>query len=89
MLASRMPVFRDKQAMKAQHKLIHVGLDKLEAYVAECKAGKRELRLSEMGEILEGFGSVLWTHLDEEVRNLAAENMRKYWSLEDMRRFPF
>jgi hypothetical protein len=84
-----MPVFRDQQAMRSQHKQIHAGLDKLEEYVAECRTGKRELRLSEMGEILGEFGEVLWTHLDEEVKNLGAENMRKYWSLEDMRRFPF
>lgn len=28
------------------------------------------------------------THLDQEVKTLAAENMRKYWTQEEMRRLP-
>jgi hypothetical protein len=37
---------------------------------------------------MEGFGKVLWQHLDEEVQTLKAENMRQYWSVEEMRRLP-
>jgi hypothetical protein len=32
---------------------------------------------------------VLWEHLDEEVKTLGADNMRRYWSLDEMKRMPF
>lgn len=44
--------------------------------------------MQEMKEILDSFGEVLWQHLDDEVEQLGAENMRKYWSLDEMRRIP-
>ena len=83
-----MPAFKKELELLTQHKEIHKGMDKLEAYVNECKAGKRELRMEEMKEILDSFGKVLWAHLEDEVKQLAAENMRKYWSLEEVRRLP-
>ncbi|TKA36985.1 hypothetical protein B0A54_11349 [Friedmanniomyces endolithicus] len=70
------------------HKLIHNGLEKFEGYLEECRSGERELRLEEMRELLEGFGTVLWQHLDDEVKQLRAENMRRFWSAEEMRRLP-
>ena len=89
LLASRMTIFRHNERMKLHHKEIHAGLVRLENYISECRTGQRELRLSEMREVMDSFGTVLWIHLDEEVKNLGAENMRKYWSLDEMRRFPF
>lgn len=38
--------------------------------------------------LMDTFGGVLWAHLEDEVRALGAENMRKYWTLEEMRRMP-
>ncbi|KAF1943038.1 hypothetical protein EJ02DRAFT_344105 [Clathrospora elynae] len=87
-LAKKMPAFRKELELLSQHRQIHVGLDKLEKYLEECWSGERELRLSEMKEVLDGFGEVLWQHLDDEVRQLGAENMRKYWTVEEMRRMP-
>ena len=83
-----MPAFQKELELLTQHKEIHKGMDKLEVYVDECKAGKRELRMEEMKEIMDSFGKVLWAHLEDEVKQLAAENMRKYWSLEEVRRLP-
>ena len=83
-----MPAFKKELELLTQHKEIHKGMDKLEAYVDECKTGKRELRMEEMKEIMDSFGKVLWAHLEDEVKQLAAENMRKYWSLEEVRRLP-
>lgn len=44
--------------------------------------------MQEMKEIMDGFGMVLWEHLNDEVEQLGAENMRKYWALEEMRDIP-
>ncbi|KMU75563.1 hypothetical protein CISG_04966 [Coccidioides immitis RMSCC 3703] len=71
-----------------QHRQIHAGLEKLNVYLEECKGRERELRLEELKAVMDGFGDVLWRHLDEEVRELGAEEMSKYWSLEEMRRMP-
>lgn len=83
-----MPAFKKELELLSQHKQIHKGLDKLEKYLDQCGGGERELRMSELKEILDGFGTVLWQHLDDEVKQLGAENMRKYWTLEEMRRMP-
>jgi hemerythrin-like domain-containing protein len=87
-LAKKMPVFRKELELLTQHKQIHVGLDKLEKYLEECAGGERELRMGEMKDILDTFGTVLWQHLDDEVKQLGAENMRKYWTAEEIRRMP-
>jgi hemerythrin-like domain-containing protein len=87
-LAKKMPAFRKELELLTQHKQIHKGLDKLEEYLGDCRTGEKELRLSEMKKILDSFGKVLWEHLDDEVKQLGAENMRKYWTLEEMRRMP-
>ncbi|KAI9870051.1 MAG: hypothetical protein M1830_004748 [Pleopsidium flavum] len=87
-LAKKMPEFRKELELLTQHKQIHAGLDKFEAYLEKCRSGEKELRLEEMKSIMDRFGGVLWAHLEDEVRTLGAENMRKYWTLEEMRRMP-
>jgi hemerythrin-like domain-containing protein len=87
-LAQKMPAFRKELELLTQHKQIHKGLDKFEKYLEECGSGERELRMGEMKEILDTFGTVLWQHLDDEVKQLGAENMRKYWTAEEIRRMP-
>jgi hypothetical protein len=37
---------------------------------------------------MDSWGTVLWSHLEQEVKTLGAENMRKYWTIEEMRRMP-
>lgn len=91
-----MPDFRPGCSLLLdQHGEIHAGMDRLEAYLRRCMRGKigregddEELRLEEVKRLMDGFGEVLWRHLDEEVRALRAENMRRYWSLEEVRRLP-
>ncbi len=83
-----MPAFKKELDLLTQHKQIHKGLDKLSKYLNECSSGERELRLTELKEILDGFGDVLWLHLDDEVRELGAQNMRRFWSKEEMVRMP-
>jgi len=85
-LARKMPAFRQELELLTQHKQIHQGLDKLQLYLEGCKTGQQELRLGEMKEIMDGFGKVLWEHLDDEVKELGAQNMRKYWTIEEMKR---
>jgi hemerythrin-like domain-containing protein len=85
LLAKKMPAFRKELELLAQHKEIHQGLEKFREYLENCQSGEKELRLVEMRRLMDEFGDVLWRHLDEEVKELGAENMRKYWTLEEMR----
>ncbi|KAG9232454.1 hypothetical protein BJ875DRAFT_345808, partial [Amylocarpus encephaloides] len=86
-LARKMPEFRNTALLLEQHRKIHEGMDRLGEYVEEVRRGERELELREMGKRME-WGEVLWSHLDEEVKTLGAENMRSYWTVEEMRRMP-
>ncbi|KAK5081916.1 hypothetical protein LTR70_009251 [Exophiala xenobiotica] len=85
-LSTRMPGFKDDEVLIGQHEQIHEGLEALEAYLRACQSGEKELRMEELKGVMDGFGKVLWEHLDEEVRMLGAENVRRYWSLDDVRR---
>lgn len=89
-LGQRMPAFRAdaKEGPLQQHREIHAGMDRLEEYLKACKGGERPLRREEVKEICDSFGSVLWTHLDEEVEQLGWQNMTKYWSKEEIMRLP-
>lgn len=87
-LAKKMPKFKKELELLTQHKQIHEGLEVFEKYVEACRTGERELRFIELKGVMDGFGAVLWEHLDDEVRELRAENMHKYWSMDEMRRLP-
>lgn len=86
MLATRMPAFRPDAPALQQHREIHSGMDKLEGYLRECQKGQRDLRREEVRERMEGWGEVLWRHLDDEVWELGAERMRACWTLGEVRR---
>jgi hemerythrin-like domain-containing protein len=88
-LAKKMPEFTGSDpGLLQQHKEIHAGMDQLEEYLQSCRAGEVELRLEEVKRLMDVFAAVLWTHLDEEVRTLGAENMRRYWTLAELKKFP-
>ncbi|KAF2230120.1 hypothetical protein EV356DRAFT_536678 [Viridothelium virens] len=87
-LAARMPAFQAELELLSQHRQIHEGLEAFETYLEACRAGERELRWEELRGLMDGFGGVLWAHLDEEVRELGAEKMRRYWSLREMKGLP-
>ncbi|KAJ5300340.1 uncharacterized protein N7443_005342 [Penicillium atrosanguineum] len=87
-LAKKMPEFRKELELLTQHKQIHAGLEKLEAYLEKCRSGEEDMRREEIKRLMDGFGKVLWQHLDQEVETLKADNMRQHWSVEEMRRLP-
>ncbi|KAI0378658.1 hypothetical protein F5Y04DRAFT_261289 [Hypomontagnella monticulosa] len=71
-----------------QHAEIHEGMDGMQAYLRACRDGTKELDMGALKAQMETWGTVLWTHLDQEVKTLGAENMRKYWTAEEIRRIP-
>ncbi|UNI18007.1 hypothetical protein JDV02_004308 [Purpureocillium takamizusanense] len=86
-LAARMPEFDPRAGpMVEQHAAIHAGLHDFETYLRRCQRGDEELDLAQLRARMEGWGQVLWAHLDEEVRALGAENMRRYWTKNEIMR---
>ncbi len=91
MLGQKMPEFkagRNAAELLRQHQEIHKGMDAFEEYLQGCRNGEHELSLSALKLKMDSWGTVLWKHLDQEVKTLGAENMRKYWTIEEMRRMP-
>ncbi len=93
LLATKMPEFRSGKGkniqaaeLLLQHRQIHAGMDVFEDYLRRCRNRETELELAVLKEKMDTWGEVLWKHLDQEVKTLGAENMRKYWTLEEMRR---
>jgi len=62
-----MAVFRENERHKNSHKLIHDGLDKLEAIVHEFRLSPSSYSPTRMREALDSFREPLYTHLAEEV----------------------
>ncbi|KAL5339523.1 hypothetical protein BJX70DRAFT_397722 [Aspergillus crustosus] len=92
-LAKKMPEFQTGRGKRAaellrQHRQIHDGLVGFQEYLERCLSGEEELRLEVLREKMEGWREVLWTHLDQEVKTLGAENMRRYWTKEEMAAIP-
>ncbi|KAI0816751.1 hypothetical protein GGR55DRAFT_674942 [Xylaria sp. FL0064] len=69
-----------------QHGEIHKGMDGLRDYLQKCLSGETELQMGTLKAQLDTWGNVLWTHLDQEVRTLGAENMRRYWTIDEVRK---
>lgn len=93
LLAKKMPEFRPGKGNGAaellqQHKQIHAGMDVFEEYLRKCRSGETELELSVMKEKMDLWGDVLLKHLDQEVKTLGAENMRRYWTIAEVRAMP-
>lgn len=88
-LAKKMPAFRQELELLTQHKSIHAGLKTFQEYVEACLRGGTELRMGELRRIMDTFKDVLWAHLEDEVKQLRAENMKRYWSLEEMENMRF
>ena len=88
-LAKKMPAFQKELELLTQHKQIHAGLEQFQKFLEACLVGETELRMGEVKRIMDSFRGVLWAHLDDEVKQLRADNMRKYWTLEEMEKMPF
>ncbi|KAJ7084433.1 hypothetical protein B0H15DRAFT_923722 [Mycena belliarum] len=89
-LAKRMPQFSTETEAGHidSHKGIHEGMEQLGALVVKFKMEPSSYSPAEMRACLDGFRDVLFRHLDEEVEDLRGENMKKYWTLEELESIP-
>lgn len=93
-LARKMPEFQSngkgKKAAELlqQHKDIHKGMDLMQEYLTKCRNRELDLEMALVKSKMDTWGGVLWKHLDQEVETLGAENMRKHWTIEEIRMIP-
>lgn len=93
-LARKMPSFRaavsgrPECTLVKQHRAIHDGMDEFEAYLKACRSGEAKLDLSVLKGKMDAWKEVLFTHLDDEVKELGAENMRRYWTVNEVKAIP-
>lgn len=94
-LARKMPQFQSASegGVKAaellqHHEEIHKGMDLTGTYLTQCKKGEKDFEPRVMKEKMDTWGEVLWKHLDKEVETLGAGNVRKYLTLEEVKRVP-
>ena len=71
-----------------QHRMIHDGVDDMAEYLRRCRDRECELELGVLKGKVDPWGEVLMRHLDQEVRDLGADKMRRYWTLQEMKSFP-
>ncbi|KAL2195471.1 hypothetical protein P885DRAFT_40670 [Corynascus similis CBS 632.67] len=71
-----------------QHQIIHDGMDKMAEYLRQCKNKECELDLGVLKNKIDPWGEVLLKHLDQEVRDLGAEKMRRHFTLQEMKAIP-
>ncbi|KAL0934390.1 uncharacterized protein CTRU02_211189 [Colletotrichum truncatum] len=89
LLARKMPEFRGEDAVVLeQHRQIHEGLENLQEYLEMCRSRKATLDLATLKSKMDPWSDVLLLHLDQEVEMLGAENMRKYWTREELQEMP-
>ncbi|KAF5370877.1 hypothetical protein D9758_002041 [Tetrapyrgos nigripes] len=91
-LAKRMKEFSkdpgDGHDHLASHKGIHDGLESLASLVSKYKLDPTTYSPTEMRACLDSFREVLFTHLDQEVADLHGENLKKYFTLEEIESIP-
>lgn len=62
-----MPEFRENERHKTSHKLIHDGLDRVEATIKAFRKDLTKYKPEKLREALDSFREPLYTHLAEEV----------------------
>jgi hypothetical protein len=91
MLAEKMPEFQTQHqssVLLQQHVQIHKGMDVFEAYLEACRCGEKEMDMGVLKQQMDTWGPTLFEHLDLEEKTIGAENMREYWTLEEVQGFP-
>ncbi|GAA5970018.1 hypothetical protein JCM11641_000235 [Rhodosporidiobolus odoratus] len=85
-LAKRMPQFADEH--QEEHDTIHEGMYKFEVLVEKYRSEPSSYSPEEFRANLAAWGPVLFYHLNAEVATLKPDILRRYWTLEEVKRLP-
>jgi glutamate-1-semialdehyde aminotransferase len=83
-LARRMPAFQEELKLSSQHKDIHTGLTKLHFMLSKYKHAQKSFSLPEVKVCMDEFGEVLWQHMNEELAQLAPDELKMHWTVDEI-----
>ena len=86
LLAQRMPEFKVEHI--AEHNFMHAQLDRYAAYLDGVMAEPSKYNPDDLRRIMAELGPILFYHLDAEVETLRADNLRRYYTLAEVRTLP-
>lgn len=71
-----------------QHEAIHTNLVAYVNYINKVKTNHSVYSSEEFRSLLSALGPGLFQHLDQEVQTLKGENLRLYFTLEEIKKIP-
>ncbi|KAG8988560.1 hypothetical protein FRB94_001894 [Tulasnella sp. JGI-2019a] len=87
-LAKKLAAFKPEAKHIEFHRQIHEGLDRLTSLLDSVRAAPSSYSPTAFRETLDSFRTVLFAHLDQEVRDLSPDEFRKYFTIEEMAEIP-
>ncbi|GAA5908390.1 hypothetical protein JCM6882_007924 [Rhodosporidiobolus microsporus] len=85
-LAKKMPQFAEDH--QEEHDAIHEGMHSLEKLISRFRSEPSTYSPTELRTNLVSWGPVLFYHLNAEVESLKPDVLRRYWTLEEVKRLP-
>ncbi|GAA5870446.1 hypothetical protein JCM1840_004725 [Sporobolomyces johnsonii] len=85
-LAKRMSVFGEEHL--EEHDAIHHGMEELESIIKRVRSNPSSYSPTELRTNLAAWGPILFYHLDAEVASLKPDVLRRYYTLEEVKRLP-
>ncbi|GAA5829613.1 hypothetical protein JCM11251_000223 [Rhodosporidiobolus azoricus] len=85
-LAKRMPQFAEEH--QEEHDTIHEGMHQLELLISRFRAEPSTYSPAELQKNLTSWGPILFYHLNAEVESLKPDVLRRYWTLDEVKRLP-
>lgn len=89
-LAPKHPAFRHGSDHVKAHRVIHDGLERYNKYLDDAIRDPSKYNSTEFRAVMDSFRKPLYDHLDQEVRDLEPESLKKAGvTLNEVRQLPF
>ncbi|KAJ3803010.1 hypothetical protein GGU11DRAFT_389432 [Lentinula aff. detonsa] len=89
LLGKRMKQFSESEGLHLKsHKGIHDGLERLEGLIQQYKSEPNTYDPTKMRASLDSFRDVLFSHLDQEVEDLRGDNLKNFFTLQEVESIP-
>lgn len=89
-LAAKHPAFAPKADHIKSHRIIHDGLERYNKYIQDALKDPSKYNSLEFRAVMDSFRKPLFDHLDQEVRDLEPENLKRNGvTLSDIQQLPF
>lgn len=92
-LAKKMDVFKANSDHEQEHAQMHKVLQEYDTYIKDClglgaSAEKIKFESSKFRGIMDDLKNILFKHLDHEEHSLSGPEMKKFWTLDELKQIP-